>query len=545
MRIESFSAEGVPGLSEIRIRPRDGLVGWVGGDSRHRRVLVDLFLWALGLPGRESGARRRWEGGQEPTPGLELEIRVAGRELLVRDRGMVMEGGEAGVRSPADAVGLAPEDLALAWAGRPEVELETLCEHGVRILAGRRGLGRVEGGLSRLEGLGRKRGPPDPGDEAAADMPTPEERSELRAELAGVRERIQELEDVPERLRTLEVELRSLRADATEVAGDLEVATMDWLRERQDAETHLQAYRDQARELRARMRRLEEAGPDSPCPFCGRTLDDHYDSVVSELQDEWERLVQDGKWWRRRREQLELKPQHLQELEGRSVRLQAAVEECAERLERCRFDLRELDELRKRRRTIRERLGVEPGEEGELPARDSPEEGRRRILLEAFGDVRRELLDEAWSRLLGRAGTYLNRISGGRTLGLVRLDDGTPALLEDGRVVLPSTEEDRASARIALRLALAVLLVEDGVALESILVDEPFARMEPPARLRSVELLRSLGPRLPQILLLARGRAAEAAPERFDQILEFREDRREGTATLRELPGGVGILRII
>jgi DNA repair exonuclease SbcCD ATPase subunit len=111
--------------------------------------------------------------------------------------------------------------------------------------------------------------------------------------------------------------------------------------------------------------------------------------------------------------------------------------------------------------------------------------------------------------------------------------------------VLPSTEEDRASVRIAVRLALAVLLVEEGAVLESILIDEPFARMEPAARLRTVELLRSLREALPQILLLARGEAPEAAPERFDRIFEFREDRRGVTATLRGLPGGVGTLRIV
>ena len=67
-------------------------------------------------------------------------------------------------------------------------------------------------------------------------------------------------------LRSAERELRAIRADAAEVDGDLEVATMDWHRERQDAETTLHAYRDRARELKARIRQMESAGPDGPLP---------------------------------------------------------------------------------------------------------------------------------------------------------------------------------------------------------------------------------------------------------------------------------------
>ena len=61
-------------------------------------------------------------------------------------------------------------------------------------------------------------------------------------------------------LRLAEQELITSRGDVTEVDGDLEVATMDWHRERQDAETTLHAYRDRARELRTRIRRMESAG---------------------------------------------------------------------------------------------------------------------------------------------------------------------------------------------------------------------------------------------------------------------------------------------
>jgi len=144
----------------------------------------------------------------------------------------------------------------------------------------------------------------------------------------------------------LEDQLSLLRADATEVSGDLEVETMEWHRERQDAETHLRAYRDRARELRARLDVLDEAGREAPCPTCGRELEDQLQKVLVVLNDEWDAVVQDGKWWRRRADQLELMPETLRDVESRSIRMHAEVETLAEQVEMARSAVRELEDLR-------------------------------------------------------------------------------------------------------------------------------------------------------------------------------------------------------
>ena len=62
----------------------------------------------------------------------------------------------------------------------------------------------------------------------------------------------------------------------------------------------------------------------------------------AQIRDEWEAVVQDGSWWKKRRDQLELKPENLRDLEGRSIRLYAAIEGCAEEIERLRARLPEL-----------------------------------------------------------------------------------------------------------------------------------------------------------------------------------------------------------
>ncbi|MCA9739583.1 MAG: hypothetical protein KC645_18295 [Gemmatimonadetes bacterium] len=180
-------------------------------------------------------------------------------------------------------------------------------------------------------------------------------------QLERIRGRIQKLAQAPQRLRDLEAELMQLRADSAEVTGDLEVRTMEWLRERQDAETKLQAYRSRARELKAKIEALEVVGAGAPCPTCGRSLQDHFGSVMGDLADEWDKLVQDGRWWRRRREQLELKPPALQELESRSLRLHAEIEALAERVEHGRSALRELEDLRDHAATLERTQAMDAG----------------------------------------------------------------------------------------------------------------------------------------------------------------------------------------
>lgn len=600
MRIERIRGDGSRELGEVDLEPGSGLVGWAGGTARDRRRFVELLCRALEIRGRGQGRTPAGEGSRpatsssgrpDPGPegdgsdasvdsrasmewvgtsgspqsgaaldGVEVEVSVEGE--LVRLRcGPATDGPEDGRKVLRARLGLAPEAFAFVWNGGGWIEPEPLWEAGVHLLASRRGLARLDQGLARL-GVAptAAEGPERSGAEFRREAPP-----EVEAELDAVEARLEALADVPDRLRSLEDELRSLRADAAEVVGELEVATMDWLRERQDAETHLQQYRDQARELRARMRELEEKGPEGSCPFCGSALGDHLDEVMAEFEEEWDALVQDGSWWRRRRDQLELKPDDLQELERRSVQLQADVEECAERLERCRFELREWDELRGRREELLALVGENRGDRvdesiderssgagssrevtGSSSGPDRLEEGspvgrRRRTLIRAFRSARDELLRETRRDLTRSAGSLLNRISGGRILGLVDDKDGRLGVVEDGRVVRGGVE-DRAGVALALHLALALRMMECGVPLESILVGEVLRGMDPESRIRSVEVLRGLGDRIPQILLVSGGEVVDAVPERFDHILEFRAER--DRPSLRRVPGGVGRLGV-
>ena len=240
-------------------------------------------------------------------------------------------GGDGPLRSEvlerfAGRLAMGDERLATLVAGDGLTESAQAWRRTVRVLAQWLGLDGVDRQIAGLEGAG-----------AASSSPT-----SLDSGVENLRARVRELRRLPEAVGMKEREFREMRADAVEVSGDMEVANMEWLRERQDAETHLLAYRDRARELKVRLQQLEAGGPESECPTCDRLLAERFESVLTVLREEWESVVQDGSWWKRRREQLDFKPSHLQDLEGKAIRLQAAIEEAAEEVERLRARLPEL-----------------------------------------------------------------------------------------------------------------------------------------------------------------------------------------------------------
>ena len=351
----------------------------------------------------------------------------------------------------------------------------------------------------------------------------------------GLRARVEELRRLPEALRSKAHELRVLRADGIEAGGDLEVANMDWLRERQDAETHLLAYRDRARELKVRLQQLEEGGKDTACPTCDRVLSERFESVLDVIREEWESVVQDGSWWKRRKEQLDLIPTPVQDLEGKTLRLHAAIEECTEEVERLRARLPELAEAEDTLAMIQMADG--PSEPAGSSSHDSDLRRRR---LQA---LRRELLSDARDALTARTGRYLNHLMSGGVLGVGVAGDGEPTIVRDEGARRIHSDEEVAAYLFALRLALVDLAAGCGVHASEILLGDTFDRLEPDAKLRAVGLLRTLLARVPKILLFCRGDILDAAPEWFDWIVELAVDR-QGSPFARVRRSGVGKLQI-
>jgi hypothetical protein len=471
-----------PELGKIRLHLPPGLVAVVGPDRRSMLAFVRLV-------------RRRLPGlSGEPGDGA-----VDGEKSL-----------------GATPVGVSAEDVANLRVGTAELAVDP----GDVLRVAAVTLARI-GGVVRIDraiaGLSR------------AEQERIEEIDRRDRSLSGTA--AEGIEAAREELQSAERELRELRADHVELAGEVEAASMEWLRERQDAETNLQAYRDRARELKARLTQLEEAGRDAPCPTCRRVLGPHFDSVAAELREEWESVVQDGRWWKRRREQLDLKPQALREIEGRSLRLQAATERSAERVERARL-----------RTKARERaLGHLEHAEGTPDSGPSGEAAA--ALLEAMTRLRTELVGGARERILTRANRLLLRMSAGRLLGMGWNEADETVVLEgvDGR--LDPGLADRAAAVVALRIGAAVALpesAEPGV----LVVGEPFDDMDEETRLRTLGVLSDLGRRIPRILLVTTGGIVDLYPEVFDAVVELPTSGRSTPTVARALAGGIGVLRI-
>lgn len=478
---------------------RDGAAG------RDTLALLDERIPdAAGAPSVPCGAIDALDGD---LPGL-------GRVSTSIPRGLtaILGGGGRARRAVADlflrAGQTGPEGaVSRWWAGAESETLDAALRRAIEAVAESRGLGLVDEALKSL-GAGTGTAPSTP------DEPPP--RPDRPAHGAV---RI-DPEQVAAEFRTAQRELRTSRADVAEVDGDLEVATMDWLRERQDAETTLNAYRDRARELRARIGRMEDGGPEAPCPTCGRVLEAHYQEVLTELKDEWEEVVQDGSWWRSRWEQLELKPAHLQELEGLSLRLHAALEAGSERVELLRARLQELDGT----------VAREP---------ETPLEGPEGAVVTALRRVRIARLTRATHMLLDRASRFVSRISGGRIIG-VTWDEETVHLQGGEGVLTPLSEEDLAAGKIAIRLAAASLIAARGRMIESLPLEEPFDRLDEESRIRTLVLTKKLLREIPRVVLFSRGDAVDARPELFDYVLEVREDGSVSGPVLRPAPAGPG-----
>jgi DNA repair exonuclease SbcCD nuclease subunit len=398
---------------------------------------------------------------------------------------------------PADAI-------EWLWGAGEAETLEGTWRRAVAAVAESRGADVARVALERL------------GAEEAA--PPPRTEGETGADARRTRGAVRvDPEQVAAEFRTTERELRASRADAVEVDGDLEAATMEWLRERQDAETTLQAYRDRARELRSRIRRMESGGPEAPCPTCGRVLESHYEDVLSKLTDQWESVVQDGSWWRSRWEQLEMKPETLRELEARSLRLHAAVEAGSERVELLRARLQELSA---------------PGTAEARPGAEGAVVGALRRLHAARVARAADILGQ-------RASRFVCRISGGRILAISW--DGGPVRLEGSEGVLtPMSEEDLATAKVAIRVAAASLVAAAGRVLASLPVEEPFDRLDEEAQIRTLVLMRELLAEIPRVILFTKGDVVDARPELLDYVLEVREEGTAAGPPLRPALAGPG-----
>ncbi len=190
----------------------------------------------------------------------------------------------------------------------------------------------------------------------------------LRGELAAGEKRLERLAQAPGYAERFRSEIQGLKEELQEAESAVESERDAWQQGRQEVWTRLQTYKDRTAELQQQLDQLREAGPEGTCPTCDRPLHDHYEQVIQTLEDEWESLVQDGKWLKKRESQLETKPQTLAEAEQRRDRLKATLENRAEKLSRSERAVEERKDLDREMAAKREKLETQEAELTEVPA---------------------------------------------------------------------------------------------------------------------------------------------------------------------------------
>jgi len=299
----------------------------------------------------------------------------------------------------------------------------------------------------------------------------------------------------------------------------MEAGNLEWARSRQDAESRLQAYRDRAREIRSRIRELEREGEAAGCPTCGRPVGKALPGLLAALKEEWEGVVQDGRWWKRRREQMDEKPKGLRRLEGEALALQARLESLSEQVERAR---------ERRRWNGRGGRGAGPIGGGEavddngwdVPARDRP-------LLR---------------RVLRRGGTLIHLLSQGRLAGL-EWEAGALRVREAGGEPRAPEPGEQPSLTFVLQLAFWLMAREGGRGGSEFLFEGFTTGGSEEAGARAVALLRRVLPSGARAGLALPIGAVERIPEALDQILEVEGDPPD--LRLREHSGGCPELRLV
>lgn len=480
---------------------------------------------------------------------------------------------------------------------------------------------------------------------------------EVTSQSERLGQRLRELGEVEEQVRAARAELEAAQADRARAEVEEERQRTIWVRDRQDAQTKLDAARQEYRDLQEHLRHIQEAGPQGTCPTCLRPLGAEYAAVVGTLTRQLEALEVNGKYYRQRVEQLTEEPAAVREAAARAREAAARVEAALQRVTQLGERQRERDELAaevrhlaerraaleremaalpdrydvERHEAVRQELrSLEPAvlleaqlrvvaaraselvaeaeaaertlsqrerhlgeltaaiaaagyrEEAFLAARARYEAAERAVreaeldssavrgdvrgaeqlvemadrrlaeraeraeavealkreirlhdeLDRALGDLRADLNAQMRPELAELASAFLSELTDGRYQELELDEDYNVLVLEDGvaKRVISGGEED--IAHLVLRLAISQMVAERaGQPLSLLILDEVFGSLDDTRRDHVIALLRHLGDRFPQVVLITHVEAIRAG---VDRVLRVAFDPGRGAAVVTE-----------
>src|SRR5256886_2620932 len=173
--------------------------------------------------------------------------------------------------------------------------------------------------------------------------------------------RIAELAPATEALAGVEREAAALgeRLEVAERTAEEQRAA--WVREKEYATTRRADLLKQYDEVKEQRDKIEQLGPEGTCPTCRRPLGAEYAEVLGVLDRQMQAIVEDGKYFRQRLEQLSQPPATLAPVEAARDALLVESRRASERAGELRAQLEERDRAVAQRRGLEMRARVLDG----------------------------------------------------------------------------------------------------------------------------------------------------------------------------------------
>src|SRR5206468_3371287 len=371
--------------------------------------------------------------------------------------------------------------------------------------------------------------------------------AELMRTIVGLDRRIAELAPAGDALAGVEREAHALagRLEVAERAAEEQRAA--WVREKEYATTRRADLLKQYDEVKEQRDKIERLGPEGTCPTCRRPLGAEYAAVLGVLDRQMQAIVDDGKYFRHRLEQLAQPPETVTTAEAAREALLVESRRASERAGELRAQLEERERAVAQRRGLETRarvldgmirarpIGYDPQrhdavraeltklEPVALEAAKLAERAKRAEILvkegqlaelkvrlrlhqeldRAFGDLRADLNAAMRPEIAELASGFLADLTDGRYEAVDLTEDYTVTILDDGvpKPVISGGEED--VANLVLRLAISQMIAERaGQPLTLLVLDEIFGSLDESRPQHVVGLLRRLADRFPQVVLI-------------------------------------------
>jgi exonuclease SbcC len=220
-------------------------------------------------------------------------------------------------------------------------------------------------------------------------------------------------------------------------------------------------------------------------------------------------------------------------------RLKADYERCSAEARSAELDANTASgNLRNARESLTKALAA--SEESRLVQATVAEREKERRLHEeldrAFNDMRATLNAALRPELSELATTFLRELMDSRTAEIELDEKYNIIVLEDGiaKPVLSGGEEDLAN--LVLRLAVSQMIAErSGQAFSLLVLDEVFGSLDETRRFNVLELLRALGDRFEQVILITH---IESVRDGLDQVISVRYDGSLAASVVEQTAGG-------